>query len=108
MNLFAVHTPSGPAWIDGKGAFEQPAVNDHAAFMSTLANEGFALFAGPLGGSEQGRIRVLLIAEAPSESDIHRRLAEDPWAKTNQLVTERSSRGLCLSAQTGFPGNKSR
>jgi uncharacterized protein YciI len=87
MILFAVTREAGPAWIDGKGAFEQPAVNDHAAFMTTLAKEGFALFAGPVAGSEQGRIRVLLIADAPSESEIRRRLAEDPWAKTNQLVT---------------------
>lgn len=34
------------------------------AFMNGLAAEGFALFAGPLAGSEQDRIRVLLIAEA--------------------------------------------
>ena len=87
MSLFAVTREAGPAWIDGKGAFEQPAVNDHAAFMTTLANEGFAVFAGPVAGSEQGRIRVLLIADAPSESDIHRRLAEDPWAKAHRLVT---------------------
>ena len=89
MSLFAVTREAGPAWIDGKGAFEQPAVNDHAAFMNTLAIEGFALFAGPLAGSEQGRIRVLLIAEAASEGDIHRRLADDPWAKTNRVVTTR-------------------
>src|SRR5215471_15070958 len=89
MSLFAVTREAGPGWIDGKGAFEQPAVNDHAGFMTTLVHEGFALFAGPLAGSEQGRIRVLLIADAPSESDIHRRLAEDPWAKANLLVTAR-------------------
>jgi uncharacterized protein YciI len=87
MSLFAVTREAGHAWIDGKGAFEQPAVNDHAAFMTTLANEGYVLFAGPVAGSERGRIRVLLIADAPSESHIRRRLADDPWAKSNQLVT---------------------
>jgi len=87
MNLFAVTREAGPGWIDGKGAFEQPAVNHHAAFMTTLANEGLVLFAGPVAGSERGRIRVLLIADASSESDIRRRLANDPWAKSNQLVT---------------------
>jgi hypothetical protein len=40
MSLFAVSREAGPAWIDGKGAFEQPAVNDHAAFMNKLADEG--------------------------------------------------------------------
>jgi len=87
MSLFAVTREAGPAWIDGKGAFEQPGVNDHSAFMNTLADEGVVLFAGPLAGSEQGRIRVLLIADAPSEADIYRRLADDPWARTKQLAT---------------------
>jgi uncharacterized protein YciI len=55
--------------------------------MNRLADEGFVLFAGPLAGSERDRIRVLLIAEAASETDIHRRLADDPWAGTQQVVT---------------------
>ena len=92
MSLFAVTREAGPTWIDGKGAFEQPAVNEHAAFMNTLANEGFVIVAGPLAGSEQGRIRVLLIADAPSEADIHRRLADDPWARTKHLLTTRVER----------------
>ena len=87
MSLFAVTREVGPGWTPGKGAFEQPAVNDHAAFMNNLADEGFVLLAGPLAGSEQDRIRVLLIADAGDESDIHRRLADDPWVRTQQLVT---------------------
>jgi uncharacterized protein YciI len=87
MTLFAVTREAGPGWTDGKGAFDQPAVNDHAAFMNNLANEGFVLFAGPLAGSEQNHIRVLLIADAGSETDIHQRLADDPWVRTNRLVT---------------------
>ena len=87
MSLFAITREAGPGWTDGKGAFEQPAVNDHAAFMNDLANEGVVLFAGPLAGSEHNRIRVLLIADADSETDIHQRLAADPWVRTQQLVT---------------------
>ena len=87
MSLFAVTREAGPSWTDGQGAFEQPAVNEHAAFMNSLADEGFVLFAGPLAGSEHDRIRVLLIAEAASETDIHRRLADDPWARTQRVVT---------------------
>ena len=87
MSLFAVTREAGPGWTDGKGAFEQPAVNDHAAFMSRLADQGFVLFAGPLAGTEHDRIRVLLIAEAASEADVIRRLADDPWVRTQQLVT---------------------
>ena len=87
MTLFAVTREAGPSWTTGKGAFEQPAANEHAAFMSNLADEGFVLIAGPIAGSERDRIRVLLVAEAASEPDIHRRLADDPWARAQLLVT---------------------
>jgi uncharacterized protein YciI len=87
MSHFAVIREAGPAWTHGTGTFDQPALNDHATFMNALADEGFVLFAGPLAGSERGRIRVLLIIEATDEAEIHRRLAGDPWALTQQLVT---------------------
>jgi uncharacterized protein len=69
------------------GIFDQPAVDEHAAFMNALADEGFVLFAGPLAGSEHGRVRVLLIVDAESDAEIHHRLADDPWVPTGQLVT---------------------
>lgn len=87
MSYFAVTREAGPGWIDGKGAFDQPGVRDHAAFMNTLAKDGLVLFAGPLAGSEQGGIRVLLIIDAQSEAEIHQRLADDPWVVTQRLVT---------------------
>ena len=55
--------------------------------MNALAAEGFILSQGPLAGSEQGRVRVLLIVDADSEAEIHRRLADDPWVPTQQLLT---------------------
>ena len=97
MSLFAVTREAGPNWTDGKGAFAQPEVNDHAAFMNDLADDGFVLFAGPLAGSELDRIRVLLIADADSEDHIHRRLADDPWERTQQVVTTSVEPWLLLS-----------
>jgi uncharacterized protein YciI len=97
MSLFAVTREAGPSWTDGKGAFEQPEVNDHAAFMNDLADDGFVLFAGPLAGSEHDRIRVLLIADAGGEADIHRRLADDPWERTQRVVTTSVEPWLLLS-----------
>jgi uncharacterized protein YciI len=88
VSLFAVIREAGPGWTEGKGAFDQPAASVHAAFMNSLADEGFALFAGPLAGSEHDRIRVLLIADAANEADINRRLADDPWVRTQRLVTK--------------------
>jgi uncharacterized protein YciI len=86
MSYFAVIREAGPAWTDGKGTFEQPAVNDHATFMNALAAHGFVRGAGPLAGREHGRIRVLLIVDATDEAEVHRRLADDPWALAQRLV----------------------
>jgi uncharacterized protein YciI len=87
MSLFAVIRQAGPAWTDGQGMAEQPAVSEHAAFMNELAEQEFVLFGGPLAGSEHGRVRALLIVNAESEAEIHRRLADDPWEPTEQLIT---------------------
>jgi uncharacterized protein YciI len=87
MSYFAIIRDAGPGWTDGKGAFEQPGVDAHAAFMNALADEGIVLFAGPLAGSENGRIRALLIANTDSEAAILDRLAADPWAQAQRLVT---------------------
>jgi uncharacterized protein YciI len=57
--------------------------------MNALADNGFVLLAGPLAGTETGRIRVLLIMNAKNEDEIHRKLADDPWVKAEQLVTAR-------------------
>jgi uncharacterized protein YciI len=86
MSLFAVIREAGPAWQAG-GIFQQPSVTEHADFMNTLAVQRFVLFGGPLAGTEQGKVRVLLIVDADSEEAIHRRLADDPWAATGQLRT---------------------
>ena len=89
MSLFAVHREAGPAWTEGKGAFDQPGVTDHAAFMNGLADDGLILAAGPLAGTESGRIRVLLIADADQEAEIVQRLAADPWERTGRITTTR-------------------
>jgi uncharacterized protein YciI len=86
VSLFAVVREAGSGWAAG-GIYDQPAVEEHAAFMNTLTEQGLFLFGGPLAGSERGRVRVLLIAEGHDESEIHRRLADDPWARSRQLVT---------------------
>ena len=84
MSYFVVTREAAPAWIDG-GITNQPAVGDHATFMNALADEGFVLFAGPLAGSEHGRLRAMLILNANSDAEIHRRLADDPWTRSQHL-----------------------
>lgn len=84
MPYFAVIREAGSAWAEG-GIAAQRATADHAAFMDSLAKDGFVLFAGPLAGSEHGRLRVLLIVSAPDEAEIDRRLAPDPWTLSDHL-----------------------
>src|SRR3954470_22577302 len=86
MSYFAVIREAGPGWTDG-GIAAQPAVSHHAAFMDALAAQRFVLLGGPLAGTEDGRIRALLVIDAASEAEIHRRLGDDPWVATGQLVT---------------------
>jgi uncharacterized protein YciI len=85
MSTYAVVREAGPSWVAG-GIFRQPRVDEHAAFMEALAEERFLLCAGPLAGTEIGRVRVLLVVDAESEDEIRRRLAADPWAVTGQLA----------------------
>jgi uncharacterized protein YciI len=86
VSLFAVIREAGPTWQAG-GILQQPSVTEHAAFMSTLVDERIVLFGGPLAGTEQGHVRVLLIVDADSEAAIHRCLADDPWLATGHLRT---------------------
>ena len=85
MSLYSVIRDAGPGFIDG-GIAAQPDVADHAAFMNGLAEEGSVLFAGPLAGTETGRLRALLIMSADGEDEIRRRLHDDPWVRTDRLV----------------------
>jgi uncharacterized protein YciI len=87
MSLFVVNREAGPAWIDGKGAFDQPHASDHAGFMNALTTDGLILAAGPLSDSAGGRIRVLLIADANDDAEITQRLAADPWELSHRIKT---------------------
>jgi uncharacterized protein YciI len=85
MSYFVVIREAGPGWTDGKPTMEQPGVTEHSRFMNGLAEEGFVLFAGPLAGTEHGRLRALLIIGAESEAEIETRLAHDPGATVGRL-----------------------
>jgi len=95
VTTFAVVREAGPGWRDG-GIYAQPAAAEHAAFMNALADDGFLLLAGPLAGTEHGRVRVQLIVNADDEAEIRRRLADDPWVAAERLVTARIEPWLIL------------
>jgi uncharacterized protein YciI len=85
MGYFAVTREAGPGWTTGQGITGQQGVDRHAAFMETLAAEGFVLLAGPLSGTEAGRLRALVIVRAEAPAEIRDRLADDPWALSGHL-----------------------
>jgi uncharacterized protein YciI len=76
--FFVVITEAGPAWDRGRSMREQDAWPAHRDFMNALAESGFVVLGGPLPGGP--RHRALLIVEAPTRTEVERRLAEDPWA----------------------------
>jgi uncharacterized protein YciI len=85
MSVYSVIREAGPGFLDG-GIPAQPDVADHATFMNALASEGIVLVAGPLAGTETGRLRALLIISADNEDEIRHRLDDDPWVRTGRLV----------------------
>ena len=106
MSLFAITRQAGPAWAAG-GIYDQPAVDEHAAFMNALADDGFILFAGPLAGSEQGHVRVLLIVDAQDPAEIEHRFAADPWVLSGQLVTSSVEPWMILVGAERMPAAES-
>ena len=55
--------------------------------MNALADEGFVLFAGPLAGTETGRLRVLLIVDAEQRGrDPTAASPTTPGSRTDRLV----------------------
>jgi uncharacterized protein YciI len=88
--IFAVFRTRGPAWQESLPLESQVEWALHAEFMTNLHREGFAVFVGPLDGSND----VLLIARAESAQQIIARLAEDPWTPLELLKTTRIHRWL--------------
>ena len=86
MSTFAVIREAGPGWAEG-GIYEQPAVNEHAAFMNALADEASSSSPDRSPEPNTGASACCLIVDAEDEDEIHRRLADDPWVATEQLVT---------------------
>ena len=77
----AVRRIRGPAWDASLPMRGQAQWAEHAAFMNTLAAEGFVVLGGPLGSGEE----VLLIVNASDETTVRARLAADPWTSSGLL-----------------------
>jgi len=83
--LFFILRTRGANWNRERTLEEQEGWDEHAAFMNSLAEEGFIVMGGPLEGTPN----VLLLAMAQSEDDVRTRLAADNWAQLDLLRVER-------------------
>ena len=82
VTYYAVTRERGENWDAGLSMRQQEQWNEHAAFMDTLADEGFVVLGGPLGDGEK---KFLLIIDAEGEQEIAARLADDPWTSMGLL-----------------------
>jgi uncharacterized protein YciI len=73
---------SGPSWQPDRLVEAQVGWVEHAAFMDRLVAEGRVVLGGPLADER----RVVLVMEAPSEGDLRRTLADDPWSGSHLVV----------------------
>ncbi len=81
MAFFALTMVHGPNWDTSRPIREQPAWDEHAAFMDGLVDDGFVILGGPVGDGEQ----ALLAVQAADEREVEARLGEDPWAPMKLL-----------------------
>ncbi len=58
---------------------------EHVVFMDALADERFVILGGPLGNYRKHR--AMLILDAPNETVLRKRLAEDSWMRDGVLRT---------------------
>lgn len=78
---YAVLRERGENWDARLPMRKQEQWEEHAAFMDSLADDGFVVLGGPLGDGE----KILLIIAAESEQAIEARLAGDPWTPLGLL-----------------------
>jgi uncharacterized protein YciI len=87
LPVFAIFRSRGPAFDDSKPLEAQTLWAEHAAFIDSLFEQGFAALVGPLEGTRD----ALLILRASSTDEVAERLALDPWSVSGHLVTKQIS-----------------
>jgi uncharacterized protein YciI len=86
MPYFVLILERGVAWDWSLPMRRQAEWEAHAAFMDGLADEGFIVAGGPLGGEDDAK-RVLHVIAAPDATAVEDRMARDPWRPMAMLRT---------------------
>jgi uncharacterized protein YciI len=95
---FAVTSEQGPKWDTSRAMRDQEHWSEHVDFINAVADEGFLVLGGPIGGrgsdddptapvGDARLYRAMLIVNAPSEADVATRLEDDPRTVFGLLET---------------------
>lgn len=83
MTFFVVIEEQGPNWDARNPMRKQLGWDEHARFMDALEGERFVVLGGPL--KHPAGHRAMLVFDAPDESIVRARLADDPWLPSGIL-----------------------
>ena len=83
---FVVFHKPGPAWIAGKGMFDQPGVRSHVEHYRRWLTEGKLALGGPHLDSNGGGMMIPVAGIA--EDEVRAFAAADPAVKDGTLVAE--------------------
>jgi len=83
MAYFVIRSEQGPAWDPGRAMRDQILWTEHAAYINSLLAADTMILGGPIGDGKPYRALVVFVAD--TESEVHRRLAEDPWYRAGLL-----------------------
>lgn len=86
MPYFVMIRERTAAWDWSRPMRRQDAWEEHAAFMDALADEGFIIAGGPLGGEDDAP-RVMHVIDAADVAAVELRMAADPWTPMGLLRT---------------------
>jgi len=82
VSFFVVLRRIGPDWAPSTSLEQQTGWAQHASFMDGLVDQGFVVLGGPLADE----VRVVLVVEASSETEVRTVLAADPWSGSHLVV----------------------
>jgi hypothetical protein len=82
VSFFVVLRRLGPDWAPSISLEQQTGWAQHASFMDGLVDQGFVVLGGPLADE----VRVVLVVEASSETEVRTVLAADPWSGSHLVV----------------------
>ena len=77
QRLFVLFHSPGPRWDDAIGFLEQPGIEEHIAFMRSLAERGLMALGGPFSDNDAASSVGMAVVTAPDAAAAERLAHED-------------------------------